>query len=703
MINKKLLMIIGIILLAGGLTYAAGVVLFGGNSQGDISEGLILDMDLSSDNYVAGTKTFVDNSGQGNDGISNNSANFTTDMYGKSEGAMYFNGVSDFINGDGPIDIDDKNFTMSGWIWDNADTPNLWAGPLLIGSTFQEGRHLTSGRFITMNTSSVLISLSINAPVHQWNHLVVTHNINTKNLTAYLNGKQVSTQTYVGDLAPTNKKFAIGSRLQLGTSTLFRGSISEVKVWDRALSSAEVLTLYNSSKPKLSISSTYQSGLVGYWTLDNESYNIATNRTTDKTPYENYGITHGANFTTDRMGHSNSAMYFDGSNDFINCSNSSSLQITDNLSVFVWIKGTTPDNADSIISRWDTGANKRVWDIYGSSAGGVFGVQLSDDGTFNEGHIVQFLSNISVYDNTWHHIGFTFNTGDLRLYVDGAESIGTVNFNDSITFLSSNNTKLMIGANLINDALQRYSKVSLSDARVYNRALSAEEIATLYNSYNPKLSAGSLQKGLIFDMPLTSSWTKEGAVGSEIMTDKTPYSNDGRNYNTVIGSDYATFDGDGDYVDCSNSSSLNVDTGLTIAAWIKPASLNANTGDFVSKYQNGVGGYSFTRYTNDALIFVYSADNYLYANNVFEVDKWVHIVYTADNSVPGTSVLKSYVNGTYWSTITRYANINSTTNNLYVGGRGHYNAYTNGSISGIKIYNRALSADEIKLLYDKGM
>jgi len=94
-------------------------------------------------------------------------------------------------------------------------------------------------------------------------------------------------------------------------------------------------------KGNMSVSSSYQSGLVGHWALDNESYNSATNRTTDKTPYSNHGTNYGANFTTDRMGHSNSAMYFDGVNDYVNLSSSNFNGGKDVISVSLWINQIT--------------------------------------------------------------------------------------------------------------------------------------------------------------------------------------------------------------------------------------------------------------------------------------------------------------------------------------------------------------------------
>jgi hypothetical protein len=44
--------------------------------------------------------------------------------------------------------------------------------------------------------------------------------------------------------------------------------------------------------------------------------------TKDKTPYSNHGTIFGATFSTDKLGHANKSMSFDGVNDYINIPNS---------------------------------------------------------------------------------------------------------------------------------------------------------------------------------------------------------------------------------------------------------------------------------------------------------------------------------------------------------------------------------------------
>jgi len=144
-------------------------------------------------------------------------------------------------------------------------------------------------------------------------------------------------------------------------------------------------------------------------------------------------------------------------------------------------------------------------------------------------------------------------------------------------------------------------------------------------------------------MPLTSSWTKGGATGSEKMTDKTPYANDGRNYYTIIGSDYATFDGNGDYVDCGNPSILDFPTNdFAISLWmnsnstpnwtanpsysgIASAILDKGTGSYIDGY-----GVWFTK--DNTINFVSDSQGEgtgrhdLKSATILSLGEWYHIV-----------------------------------------------------------------------------
>jgi hypothetical protein len=84
--------------------------------------------------------------------------------------------------------------------------------------------------------------------------------------------------------------------------------------------------------------------------------------------------------------------------------------------------------------------------------------------------------NYSLPLNTWHHIVFTFNLGSVRGYVDGAP-VAFLSNTFSAGILPQWAAGLSIGTD---SSKSNYLIGSLDDVRVYNRALSAADVAALY-------------------------------------------------------------------------------------------------------------------------------------------------------------------------------------------------------------------------------
>jgi hypothetical protein len=376
MINKKVVMIVGIILLAAGVTYAAGVKFFAGDSHSDITDGLVLNLDLTQDNYVAGTKTFADDSNAKRDAVSTNAATFTTDKYGKSTGAMNFNGVNDNVTATGFSELGTSNrpYSFAGWFKTSTgetdgniifmSVPSGWClPPVAIDGGYLRGHSWNNGPVSVYSTTPIV--------ANTWYHFVNTWN-SSGGLKIYVNGILEATTPQADYTASGASNYInIGYTSGIGCSEdkgWFNGSVSQIRIWNRELSAAEVRALYNSSKPKMNTGSI-ESGLVGHWALNSEGYNSVTGRVTDKTPYENHGTNSGATLTTDRMGQSNNAMNFDGVDDYVNVIPSTSYEVQ-NLSIGFWVNPSVQDFA--IITLLDkdhsTIPNNQGWVIQSEDA-----------------------------------------------------------------------------------------------------------------------------------------------------------------------------------------------------------------------------------------------------------------------------------------------------------------------------------------------
>jgi len=428
--------------------------------------------------------------------------------------------------------------------------------------------------------------------------------------------------------------------------------------------------------------SSLEKGLVGYWPLDGDNYNSATNRVTDKTPYSNHGANSGASLTTGRMGENNGSMDFGGSY-YINCGNDESLQVIGNQTYAFWIYPT------SFVARRNP-INKAY--------GGEGTITLEIAGTFSYywgtggGNVQPYQgqgTNRTILLNQWTHVAHVRDlaSNEMIWYINGIPA-GTVAPSYSAAVASSND--LWIGDGYVSPIAGK-----MVDVRIYNRALSADEIQLLYDSHKPKASLGSTSKGLILDMPLTSRYTKSETAGSEIMTDRTPYSNDGTNHGGVVGSDFTSFDGN-DWIGEIEDPNFLEPESITVSAWINmdtdaPTARNI----WLTKWY----GYSMEIQADTRIPYfrLYGPGD-VYSNTSLTLGKWHHFVGTYDSSIGRRAYLDGNLVGTgSGSNAITYSRSNPLNIGRYYGG-----IYFKGDISGVKIYNRALSDEEIKLLYDKG-
>ena len=205
----------------------------------------------------------------------------------------------------------------------------------------------------------------------------------------------------------------------------------------------------------------YPVELVAYWKLDEEEGDIAYDSTGD-----NYGTLSGNPTWQPDSGQVAGALQFDGTDDYVSTRNVLDPKLVD-FSVFVWTKGGSPGQV--IISQKSS---------FGGSGGTWLGTDASD------GRLMTALTSPTagplesesvITDDQWHHIGFVWDGSIRQLYVDGtqvAKDAGTM------TALKPSTGGLYIGVAKDRAPASFFSGL-IDDVRIYDIALTAEEIATL--------------------------------------------------------------------------------------------------------------------------------------------------------------------------------------------------------------------------------
>ncbi len=205
-------------------------------------------------------------------------------------------------------------------------------------------------------------------------------------------------------------------------------------------------------------------GLLAYYRFDEGAGTSAA----DASGNGNNGtLFNGPVWTTGKI---NSALSFDGVNDYVEVPNSASINPVNFVTVSAWIYPTAPGQSNDskiIVKRHQTLAN----DNY--SLGFT-------SGSRPEARIVIGGSMKSIYGpvlslNAWHHLVGVYNGSTLKLYVNGTE----VNSIAASGSLDTSTYPLRIGTRAV-DPVNRYFKGSIDEVRVYNRALSEQEVQSLY-------------------------------------------------------------------------------------------------------------------------------------------------------------------------------------------------------------------------------
>ena len=207
--------------------------------------------------------------------------------------------------------------------------------------------------------------------------------------------------------------------------------------------------------------------LIDRWKLDETEGSVAQNSVSD-----NHGILHGEPLWQPVDGKKDGVLAFDGIDDYVETG-----FVLDPFggafSAFAWIKAGEPGQV--IISQTDgpNGAGE-TWLGADTSDGKLMTGLRAPSG---RSPAPPMITDAVITDGQWHHIGIVVTEQKVRhLYVDGIR----VAFDTQPVLLPSSDGDLYIGAGKSLDTGTFFSGM-IDDLRIYNKALSAENIEALAN------------------------------------------------------------------------------------------------------------------------------------------------------------------------------------------------------------------------------
>ncbi|MES2734300.1 MAG: LamG-like jellyroll fold domain-containing protein, partial [Bacteroidota bacterium] len=422
-----------------------------------------------------------------------------------------------------------------------------------------------------------------------------------------------------------------------------------------------------------------------------------TGNADDGTGHGNNGTINGASLTSDRFGNANSAYTFDGIDDYISIQPNPFLN--ENYTYSLWVSANSIPSAGiayRLISIGGPAGDQNV-----DLSNNYFGTTGWDGGGYdiNSPASITAVSTGSLPNkDVWFHILVTRDVANVKLYING-QIFGTSSTGGRLPYYG-NRTK--IGATIGGrSVVNQFAHAKLDDIRIYDRALSTDEVTELYT--NPPICepAHDLQLGLLACYSFSGNANdgsgngKNGTVnGATLTVDR--FGNANSAY---------SFDGNNDHISIPPNNLQN--NNYTYSLWanvsafpsdgetFRMLSIGGPGGDqdvsLSNSYVNTSKGWDGAGYNIGGSVTNYSV------GSLPTLNTWNYITVTRDNSS-----IKLYINGQLAGSASTNGLNPYYGNGLVqaiIGSRSTLVQPFNGAIDDIRIYNRALSATEVTELY----
>jgi hypothetical protein len=202
-----------------------------------------------------------DVSGHGNTGQLINMSTTTSPVPGKIGQALKFNGSSSYVNLGNATSLGTGNFTMAAWIkasqarsdWRDIITkwPNAYAFQIDKGGGgfCPSGGMSVAGALIMNEANAVVVCGGSVVDDGKWHHVAYTRNGSTR--VFYVDGAAITSISNTNTIPSLTAALNDNIGQLTGGGQQFTGTIDDVRIYNRALSSSEVQALYRMGRVRL--------------------------------------------------------------------------------------------------------------------------------------------------------------------------------------------------------------------------------------------------------------------------------------------------------------------------------------------------------------------------------------------------------------------------------------------------------------------
>jgi len=579
-------------------------------------------------------------------------------VQGRIGEALFFNGSTEYMTADSVGATVDQS--IAAWV-KLAEDKVCWL--VKWGKT---GIKMHTGGTVQVwtDTSGSAVSFyNVPIPIDEWFHIIAVYN--DVDCYLYVNGIIYQSKTITA-VNTAEASVLIG----LEGADYLHGALDDLRIYEYALGASQAYLLYSYTV----------SGVLAYWRLDEVSGKTAT----DDTGAYDATLMSADNlfdFASDGVvpGRVGNALKFDGVQDYVK---GPTLPMgLEDRSVSAWVRTTEKGILVGIAGPHAADSTRGRHGLYFSSSSDSFKAEFTDD----SGQALVVEGSNDVKDGNWHHGVVVYQRDGLcNLYIDGelADSLDMsvnagVNYDSAgLTFDLGNypteSGGIFTPANFFGG--------DIDEVRVFSKAITHDEVKVLYQ----------LSIHYKFDEEAGQIAVDSGHSGDNGILRNFNFKDNG--VEGVVGR-ALSFDGLTNF-DVRTSGPINQDA-TSVAMWVKPVD------DFTQQYISDFGTdvFGIVKGFQPGYYNIYGGGYPTGNPNAMDTaipikgggGAWDHIVFTFDGTL-----VKGYLNARLVFSVTNTSADLAPAGQLVIGARGNTADPFEGVIDEYRVYNRALTVEEIE-------